>query len=245
MGRIRDAWAGSRTAFGAWIMMSTPAAIEVIGTAGFDYVCIDLQHGLLGYEEARDLLLTLNGIDTSPLVRVPANDASWIGKVLDAGAEGVIVPLVNTPQDARAAASACRYPPLGTRSFGPVRAFQAFDGGTDGANAGVLCFPMIETREGLDNAAAICATEGVDGIYVGPFDLALSSGLQAFTAEHEDAITRVREACVMAGIVPAIHAIGGQMAKGRSEQGFTLVTVMDDATMLGSSSRNELGTARG
>ncbi len=225
--------------------MASPASIEVIGAAGFDYVCIDCQHGLLAYDDMRDLLLTLNGIDVSPIVRVPSNDAAWIGKALDAGAEGVIVPLVNTPDDAIAAARACRYPPDGGRSFGPARRFQAFEGGPAGANAGVLCFPMIETRQALDNADAICATPGVDGIYIGPFDLALSSGLQAFTEEHEQAIASIREACVRAEIVPGIHAIDGQMARSRSEQGFRLVTVIDDSTMLSRSSATELGVAKG
>jgi 4-hydroxy-2-oxoheptanedioate aldolase len=244
MPKIRGTWDDGRTAFGAWIMMSSPASIEVIGASGFDYVCIDCQHGLLAYDDMRDLLLTLNGIDVSPIVRVPSNDAAWIGKALDAGAEGVIVPLVNTVEDARAAARACRYPPDGGRSFGPARRFQAFEGGTTGANAGVLCFPMIETRQGLDNAREICATDGVDGIYIGPFDLALSSGLHAFSPEHEDAITTVREACTDAGIVPGIHAVDGAMARSRAQQGFKLVTVMDDSTMLSRSASTELGVAR-
>ena len=244
MPKIRGTWDEGRTAFGAWIMMSGPASIEVIGASGFDYVSIDCQHGLLAYEDMRDLLLTLNGIDVSPIVRVPSNDAAWIGKALDAGAEGVIVPLVNTVEDARAAVRACRYPPDGGRSFGPARRFQAFDGGPAGANAGVLCLPMIETRQGLENADAICATDGVDGIYIGPFDLALSSGLQAFAPEHEDAITHIHGSCVRAGIVPGIHAIDGAMAKGRAEQGFKLVTVMDDSTMLSRSASTELGVAR-
>lgn len=245
MPKIREAWAEGRSAFGAWVMMSSPAAIEVIGAAGFDYVCIDCQHGLLAYDDMRDLLLTLNGIETSPIVRVPSKDAAWIGKALDAGAEGVIVPLVNTPAEAQEAAAACRYPPDGTRSFGPARRFQAFAGGPSAANAGVLCFPMIETRQALDDADAICSIPGVDGIYVGPFDLALSSGLQAFSAEHEEAIGSIRGACERAGIVPGIHAIDGAMARGRSQQGFRLVTVMDDSTMLGRSSTTELDIARG
>jgi 4-hydroxy-2-oxoheptanedioate aldolase len=243
-GRLRTALEQGRSAFGAWIMMSGPASIEVIGSAGFDYVCIDCQHGLLAYDDMRDLLLTLNGIDTSPIVRVPSNDAAWIGKALDAGAEGVIVPLVNTADDAVAAARACRYPPDGGRSFGPARRFQAFDGGPAGANAGVLCLPMIETRRGLENADAICATEGVDGIYIGPFDLALSSGLQAFSADHEEAIAKVRKSCTDAGIIPGIHAIDGAMAKGRSDQGFRLVTVIDDSSMLSRSASTELDAAR-
>ena len=245
MSKIRTAWSEGRTAFGAWVMMSSPAAIEVIASHDFDYVCIDCQHGLLAYDDMRDLLLTLNGIDTSPIVRVPWNDPTSIGKALDAGAEGIIVPMVNSVADAQAAARACRYPPEGMRSFGPARRYQAFEGGPAGANAGVICLPMIETREALASAAEICAVDGVDGIYVGPFDLALSSGLQAFSTEHEEAIAAVRGACEQASIVPAIHAVGGAMAKQRSSEGFRMVTVIDDSAMLSQASRTELGVARG
>jgi 4-hydroxy-2-oxoheptanedioate aldolase len=244
MSRLREAWAEGRTAFGAWLMMSTPAAAELIAAHGFDYVCIDWQHGLIDYTDVRDILLTLNGIDTSPVVRVPWNDPALIGKALDAGAEGVIVPLVNSPAEAEAAVRSCKYPPDGGRSFGPARRFQAFEGGPAGANAGVICMAMIETNEGLQNASEICSVPGITGIYVGPFDLALTTGLQAFSADHEAAIASIRTACDGSGIVPGIHAVTGDMAKGRSSQGFRMVTVIDDASMMSRSATTELGIAR-
>lgn len=124
MSRLRDAWNEGRTAFGAWLMMSSPAAAEMIGSLGFDYVGIDCQHGLMGYEDMRDILLTVNGLNLSPVVRVPSPDEWWIGKALDAGADAIIVPLVNSGAEAERAARACRFPPDGVRSYGLARGAQ-------------------------------------------------------------------------------------------------------------------------
>src|SRR5690349_10848242 len=132
MTALLEAVSAGRPAFGAWLMVSTPAAAEVIAACGFDYLCIDAQHGLLAYDDMRDILLTCKGGPTM-LVRVPTNDLISIGKALDAGADGVIVPLVNTGAEASAAARACAYPPDGNRSFGPIRR-QA---------ERPLCFPMV------------------------------------------------------------------------------------------------------
>jgi 4-hydroxy-2-oxoheptanedioate aldolase len=247
--RLRTLWDEGKTAFGAWILLSTPAGAEMVATMGFDYVCIDCQHGLLGFEEMRDILLTLNGIDTTPIVRVPANDASWIGKALDTGAEGIIVPLVNSKADAQRAASACRFPPKGDRSFGLARGHQPFGRNPDEINREVLCLPMIETREGVDAAEEICATPGVDGIYIGPSDLALSLGLPPTVhepiPEHLAATERVRTACEAAGIIPAIHALSGAEARARADQGFRMVTVTADASAVAFGALTELGKARG
>lgn len=243
MSRLREAWAQGRTAFGAWVMLTGPAAIEMIAMADFDYVCVDLQHGLLDYSDMRDSLLTLNGHEVSPIVRVPRNDPADIGKALDAGAEGVIIPLVNSVEDAKRAADACLYPPEGSRSFGPARAFQAFRG-TKGANEGVVCLPMIETKSALDAADEICAVDGVTGIYIGPSDLGLSLGVEQFSTEHEAAVTKIRKACTSAGIVPCIHALDGATAKVRADSGFRMVTVVSDGTMIAKSCAAELAAAR-
>lgn len=229
-------------------MLSTPAAAEMIAMMGFDYIGIDCQHGLIAYEDMRDILLTLRGVDTTPIVRVPSNDPWWIGKALDAGAEGIIVPLVNSRTDAERAASACRFPPDGERSFGLARGHQPLGRNADEVNKGVLCFAMIETRAGLEAADEICSTPGVDGIYIGPSDLALSLGLLPMFAEppaaHTEAVERVRTSCETAGIVPGIHAHSGADARSRSQQGFRMVTVTADAALLGLGAVNELGIAR-
>lgn len=246
--RLRALLADGGTAFGAWILMSGPAGAEMIGGLGFDYVCIDCQHGLLGYEEMRDIILVLKGLPTTPIVRVPSNDASWIGKALDTGAEGVIVPLVNSAADAQRAATASRFPPLGDRSFGLARGHLALGRTPDEINREVLCFAMIETADGLAAADEICSTPGIDGVYIGPSDLALSLGVPPLLREpppvHVEAVAGVRESCVAAGIVPAIHAHSGSDAKARAAEGFRMVTCTSDAAILAVGGLSELEIAR-
>ena len=230
-------------------MMSSPAAAEMIAALGFDYVGIDVQHGLIAYEGMRDILLAASGQTPSVIVRVPSNDEWWVGKALDAGAEGIIVPLVNSAADAERAARACRYPPDGVRSFGAARAVQPLGRAPDEVNANVLCFPMIETRAGLDAADEICAVPGVDGVYIGPSDLALSLGDEPArgpspSPEHAAAVERIRTACERAGIVPGIHCYNGAGAKARADEGFRLVTVCADATLLAIGGSAELAAAR-
>ena len=248
-GRLRELLTDGKTAFGVWVMLSGPAGAEMIASVEPDYVGIDCQHGLLAYEGMRDILLALKGLATTPIVRVPSNDPWWIGKALDAGAEGIIVPLVNSGADAERAVAACRFPPDGERSFGLARGHQPLGRDPAEINKGVLCFPMIETHDGLDAADQICSTPGVDGIYIGPSDLALSLGLSpVFTdppAQHAAAVDRIRTACEAARIVPGIHAHSGADAHRRAEQGFRMVTVTADASLLAIGSLTELGAARG
>ena len=229
-------------------MMSSPASAEMIGALGFDYVAIDCQHGLYAYEDMRDILLVLNGLPVSTVVRVPSNDEWWIGKALDAGAEAIVVPLVNSGAEAERAARACRFPPEGVRSYGLARGTQPLGRSTDEINRNVACFPMIETQAGLDAADEICATPGVDGVYVGPADLALSLGIpptfREAPPEHVAAVRRVREACEQAGVVRGIHCYNGAMARERSAEGFRLVTVCADAGLLALGGGTELSSAR-
>jgi 4-hydroxy-2-oxoheptanedioate aldolase len=251
MSRVRDVWAEGRTAFGVWIVSASPSAAELIASLGFDYIGIDCQHGLIAYEGMRDILLATSRLPVSPIVRVPANDDSWIGKALDAGAEGIIVPLVNSAADAERAARACRFPPDGVRSYGMPRA-GPLGRTTEEINSNVLCFPMIETRAGLDAADEICATPGVDGVYIGPSDLALALGLSPGRGrgtppapEHAEAVDRIRVACERAWIVPGIHSYDGAGARARGADGFRLVTVCADASLLAMGGAAELATARG
>ena len=247
--RLRTLFAEEKTAFGVWIMLSSPAAVEMIASMGFDYVGIDCQHGLLDYGEMRDILLMLRGFETSPVVRVPSGESSIVGRALDAGAEAIVVPMVNSRFEAEQAAAACRLPPDGLRSFGPARAHQPFGRDPAEINRDVLCFAMIETRHGLAAADEICSTPGVDGIYVGPSDLALSLGFTPmgtdYPPEHVEAVAAILRACETHGRIPAIHAYGGANARMRAEQGFRMVTVTADAAVLALGSLTELGTARG
>src|SRR3712207_1037607 len=221
---LRAAWAGGRTAFGLWMTVPGSVGAEVLAEAGADYVCVDQQHGAIDYDAMVPMLQAIRAGGAVPITRVLSNDPFLIMKALDAGAWAVIVPLVGNAGDAARAVSACRYPPRGVRSFGPVRAATVI-GSRDPEDLGgeVLCLVMVETREALERVDEIAATPGVDGIYIGPSDLALSLGLpptlEVREDEHAEAIERVRDACATNGIAAGIHAPSGAWAKRYIEAG--------------------------
>lgn len=246
---LREKWSGGDAVLGAWCSTTNALAAEAMAVAGYDYVCVDLQHGAVSYSDALPMLVAIAGRGAAPLCRVPVNDAAAIGKVLDAGALGVIVPLVNTAADAARAVAACRYPPRGVRSFGPVRAASVM-GTRDVADLErVVCAVMVETRAGLDNLAAIAATPGIDAIYVGPSDLALGlglpPGLERPEPEHDAAIAAIRDACAQNGIVMGIHTSSGALAARRLGQGARMVTVVSDLDLVRAGAATELTVANG
>ena len=215
-----------------------------------DYVCVDQQHGVIGYDAMVPMLQAIEAGGATPITRVLSGDPYGIMKSPDAGAWGVIVPLVNSADDAQKAVAACRYPPRGVRSYGPTRASGVIGSGDpEVLDREALCFVMVETREALDRVDEIAATPGLDGIYVGPSDLALSLGLppalQIKEDEHAEAIERVRDACAGNGIAAGIHSPSGEWARRHAEAGFDLVTVATDASLLGEAALGELGVARG
>ena len=220
------------------------------GLAGlkYDYINIDLQHGMIDYTGALHLLQALHGTSATLTCRVPWNEPGIIGKVLDAGAQGVIIPMVNTVAEAEAAVSACRYAPAGARSFGPVRAGRSL--GPDyasEANDKIACIPMIETAEALSNLDAILDVAGIDAVYIGPADLSISLGLPPGTdnpdPSFQDALTQVVEACGQRGIAPGIHAVP-EWAPTRLAQGFRMVTVTSDLQALGDGAKRALDHVR-
>jgi 4-hydroxy-2-oxoheptanedioate aldolase len=178
------------------------------------------------------MLQALARTGSTPIARVPWNDPAWIGKLLDAGAEVVIVPMINNADDAGRAAAASHFPPLGSRSYGPTRTSMFLGVDTEEVNREVMCLAMIETREGVEEADSICATPGIDGIYVGPSDLAISLGhkprQRPVPKDLEAAIATVLAACRRNGILPGIHAGSGPAARSYAEQGFRIVTVGTD-----------------
>ncbi len=247
---LREAWAEGRTAFGMWVMMPGSFGVDLVSAARPDYVCIDGQHGLADLGVLVSMLAAAEAAGSTPLVRVPRNDPADIGKVLDAGARGIIVPLVNDASEAARAARACRYPPDGNRSYGPVRASVVLGTG-DPVELGrqVTCLVMVETREGLENVEEIAATPGVDGIYVGPADLALSLGLppslEVVELAHVEAVGRIKDACKRHGIAAGIHTASAEASMGHAEAGFDMITAGTDATLLTDAARARLETVRG
>src|SRR5262245_59581289 len=170
--KIKQMWRDGKYVTLGWLSVSHGFTAEVMARQGFDALCVDLQHGLSELKDVWQMLQAISQTDTVPVVRVPWNDPAIIMKALDAGAYGIIVPLVNTAAEAAAAVAACRYPPVGMRSSGPLRA--ALYGGANyqaEANGDIVVLTMIETKEGLANLDAICATPGLDGVYIGPADL--------------------------------------------------------------------------
>ncbi len=247
MNPLRRIWAEARPAFGVWATVPSGFSAELLARAGPDYVCVDQQHGLAGDDGLADMLRAIALAGSAPLVRVGGNDARLIGRALDLGAIGVIVPLVESAEQAAAAVAACRYPPAGTRSYGPIRATDAL-GSVDPAVLGgeVLCVAMVETRRGLDNVEEIAATAGLDAIYIGPSDLAVALGLPPDQRgdAHAEAVDAILAACRRHGIVAGFHCRTGEVAAARAAQGFTLVTFATDFTLLRLGAAQELERAR-
>jgi len=227
-----------------WSMLPSPSAAELFAQAGFDSITIDLQHGLHDYASAVACMQAMAAYPVTPLARSPWNEPGIIGKLLDAGAWGVICPMINSSADAKALAKACCYPPLGERSNGPVRA--GFYGGPGGyqatANQEVLVLPQVETGAAVDNIDAILDVEGVGGIYVGPSDLGLSIGLPAILDREEPAILAIYEklvaACAKRGLVPGIHTASPAYATRMIAMGFRLVTIAADGALLARGARD-------
>lgn len=246
---IRATWARGDAIYGLWSALSDPFAAELAALSGLDYICLDQQHGLIDYRDLVNALPAIERHGVLPITRVPENSVSAIGRSLDAGAMGVVVPMVNTAKQAAAAVSACRYSPEGTRSFGPIRAAVVAGTSDVGVLGGVLCIVMVETEEGLSNLGAIAETPGVDAIYVGPADLALSLGLQPklepTEPRHAEAIAAIQRACVDAGITAGIQCTDGASAQKQAEAGFRMLTFAKDSALLQAAVRRELQSARG
>jgi len=212
-------------------------------------VCIDMQHGLSSYESLPAEIAACRAGGAAPIVRPAANEFWQIGRALDLGALGVIVPLVSSPEEAAAAVSACRYGPTGRRSYGPSLIAHSV-GSSDPSvlEREALCIVMIETLEGLERVEQIAAVPGLDGIYYGPADLAISLGTPpgeaASSREHAEAIERIRRAAETNGIAACAHCGTGAQASERAAQGFTLITITIDSRALAAGVELELAAAR-
>ena len=241
-----DRWGRGETAFGGWITSDSEATIDAFGRLGYDYVGIDTQHTVLSDSQAAVLIRRLAGASFAMLVRVARNDAALIGRVLDAGADGVIVPMISTVDEARAAVAASQYPPAGVRSFGPMRADLGLD--LQEVQERASTFVMIETAEGLANVEDICAVEGLAGVYIGPADLSIGLGLNPMLAFSTDQLTdplrKIKEACTKFGLVMGSHSLDGADAHRCALRGCGLVSIGADSVMLATIAAQELQVAR-
>jgi 4-hydroxy-2-oxoheptanedioate aldolase len=247
---LRTKWSRGEVAFGAWAAIPSAFAAELMCVDGVDYVCIDQQHGLVDYPAALEMLRAIEGRRVVPLTRVPANEAWLIAKALDAGIQGVVVPMVNTRAEAERAVQSCRYAPRGIRSYGPVRSALTMNSrDVTVVGDGVLCFVIIETPQGVAAVDEIAGTPGLDGIYVGPADLALSMGfppdLDKEEPEHVAAVQQILAACKRHGIVAGIQCGSGRSALHYAKLGFQFVTFAKDSSLLPAAIEKEIGVVLG
>jgi 4-hydroxy-2-oxoheptanedioate aldolase len=241
-----------KASIGSWVSTAEPVFAELIASIGFDHVLIDMQHGSI---ELSNLVPVLTGVSAGgsvAIVRVPGHDPVVIGKTLDMGAIGVVVPMVETAEQAARAVAACRYAPAGTRSIGPLRPNLVMQSVEASDWERVACIVMVETATGLRNVDEIAATPGIAAVYVGPGDLALSlglplGGLRSADEEgtHASAVEAIRVACDRAGIAAGIYVGDGVAARRYIEAGFRIVTASIDYTVLETGSRRDLAAARG
>jgi 4-hydroxy-2-oxoheptanedioate aldolase len=235
--KLREIWAEGGTAVNGWLHITSSWSAELMAHAGWDSVTIDLQHGLSGYQAAVTMLQAIATTDAVPMARSTWNDPAQIMRLLDAGAYGIICPMINSREEAEAFVGACRYAPDGYRSVGPNRAMlYAGSDYLDKANRTVLTIGMIETVEALANLEAICQTPGLDAVLVGPSDLGLSMGKEAQSNQTDpdvvEAIDHILKTAKEAGKKTAIFNSSVDYAKQMAAKGFDLVTVSSDTAMI-------------
>ena len=247
---LRRRWQEGGSALNGWLQIADSFAAETMAHQGWDSLTIDMQHGAIGYQSAFGMLQAISTTDAVPMVRVPWLDPGIIMKMLDAGAYGIICPMVNDRAQAETLVSACRYAPDGNRSFGPIRGL--LYGGADyveHANLTVLAIAMIETREALDNLDEILSTPGLDGIYIGPSDLSLSLGQPPRQDIAEgpvaEAIDTILAAAKRHGVVAGLHNQTVEFALGAVARGFQLVTVGSDSRLMAAGARAVVEAFRG
>ncbi len=248
--RLRQLWREDRAAVNGWLAIPDGFSAETMAHQGWDTLTIDLQHGVVDYQAMVRMLQAVSTTPTVPLVRVPWLEPGIVMKTLDAGAYGVICPMVNTRDDAARLVAWTTYAPRGTRSFGPVRALLV--GGADYpaiADAAIVRFAMIETAQALDNLDAILSVEGLDAVYIGPSDLSLALGCRPTFDDVEpkvaQAIAHILDRARSHGLVAGIHNGGPDAALARIAMGFRFVTVSSDARLLAAGSQQVLGRMRG
>lgn len=238
--RLKQIWAEGRPALNGWCSIGNPFTAEIMAAQGFDSLTIDMQHGALDYSALLPMFQAMRASGATLMARVPWLEPGIIMKALDAGAYGIICPMVNTAAEAARFVSYLRYPPLGQRSFGPTRvSFAAGANYAAEANDQILAFAMIETAEGMANLEAIATTPGLDGLYVGPADLTLSltqgrlaPGFDREEPEMIAALQTIVAACRAHGLRAGLHCGTPEYAARAIGWGFELTTVGGDSRFL-------------
>jgi 4-hydroxy-2-oxoheptanedioate aldolase len=249
---IRQAWAAGTPVINGWLSTSNAFVAEIMAAQGYDSVTVDLQHGFVGYEAATAMFQAMRASGVTVMARTPWLDAADTMKALDAGALGVICPMINNREEAARFVSYLRYPPVGQRSHGPTRAIFAY--GSDyptKANDEVVGLAMIETAEAFASVDSIATTPGLDALYIGPADLTLGltgrkypTGFDREEPEMVDAIKRILAAAKKAGIRAGIHCGTPEYAAKAIGWGFDLVTISNDVRLLAAAAQRSVAEAR-
>jgi 4-hydroxy-2-oxoheptanedioate aldolase len=242
---LRRRWAAGQPTFSAWLSTGEPMIARWLAATGYDEVLADLQHGAIEIGHLPALFQAIESTDAAPAARVPTNDPVLIGRVLDMGALAIVVPMVESRMEAARAVGACAYPPHGNRSMGPLRSMITMNTTDPEVLAEVVCLIQVETAKGLANLEEIASTPGLDGIFIGPSDLALSMGVEEGGTQHADAIREIVAACHRHRIVAAIITGNGDGARKRVGQGFGHVAATSDLSLIGNGGALELAHARG
>lgn len=243
---VRQKICAGQATIGCFLGLGSPTVAELLAHAGFDWLVIETEHNGLDSAEIQHMLMAMNGTETIPLVRIPSSNPVFIQRALDMGAMGIVAPLVRTAFEARAIVSATRFPPEGTRSFGPLRASHySFDNEDylKNSNDNIIVSLILETREALDDLDAIASVPGVDALYLGPFDLCLSLGLNPMQQpfpEIEVVMERMVALGRETGIAPGIGVGTPDQLRQRQAQGFTFIGYGPDYSLLVNAAREGL-----
>ncbi len=247
--KVRSIWKQGGAVINGWLGIPSAIAAENMAQAGWDALTVDLQHGHVDYQVGVSMLQAVSTTGTTPLARVPWMEPGIIMKMLDAGAYGIICPMINTRAECEAFVGACRYAPAGYRSFGPVRA--TWYGGADyfkHANETIIAMAMIETRQAVDNLDDILSVKGLDALYVGPNDLAISLGYAPSGVPTDavviDAIKTIAAGAKRHGIYAGIHCGSTAMAKQMIGLGFQFVTLLADNAFLAAAAKGAVAEMR-
>ncbi len=241
---ILQTLAAGEASIGSWLNLASPLAAEVLAAAGYQWVAVDAEHSAFDIELMAHAFRAIESRGAVPLARAWDHDPVTIGRILDAGAYGVVIPHVSNPGQAEKLAQAMRYPPRGIRSMGTGRCVTISDDYRSTANDQVLCIPQIEDMEGIENAEAIARVDGIDIGFLGPGDLTLSMGVEAGHPDHEAALQAFRQGCQRAGKPAGLPTRDGASTKQRIAEGFTFIDLNNDLRFLDAAARAALAEAR-
>ncbi|OAL38856.1 hypothetical protein AYO20_02062 [Fonsecaea nubica] len=247
---------GSGLSFGAWQMLPGSHLSRAMARCGFDWICIDCEHGNITDNEMHDSVHAVASVGVSPIVRIPANEGWMVKRALDAGAHGIIVPLLYTVQDAKRLVESAKFPPRGKRGFGSPFSMGAFDNQgnlsafeyMNTANDNLLTIAQIETKEAFECVEEIARVDGVDVLFIGLFDLSNNLGYSlqgGFPPEMTEAVARILKAAKDAGKKAGIYCPSGEPARQYADQGFHMISAATDATALPTIMTESLSKAKG